>query len=254
MPITPETLLHAYAAGLFPMARGRHGGTVEWFDPELRGVLPLDKMHVPRRLQKTLRRKKYRVTFDTCFESVIRGCADARAETWINDAIIALYAETHKRGFAHSAEAWEGGKLVGGVYGIALGGAFFGESMFSTATDASKVALVHLVARLKRQGYVLFDTQFINDHLLQFGCVEVLRAEYHRRLRGALQMEFTFHRKNQSPVSMGSSADSSASPVCFSDLEASGDFSGEVSGALSLENFSDFADVEAFLHSITQTS
>lgn len=263
--ITPDMLLRAYAAGIFPMAEGRHGDELSWYDPPMRGILPFDGFHVPKRLVKTLRRQRYTVTFDRAFDAVIRGCADARPDTWINDKIIHLYGAAHHMGYAHSAEVWDGETLIGGTYGISLGGAFFGESMFSRKPDASKIALVHLMARLRRRGFTLFDTQFVNDHLLQFGCVEIPRAEYRRRLKAALAqnvslMDYSEASVSTNPVlsgvSAGAAGDEEVSPSfsspCF--LDSSASFSGSLSGAVSVENFSDFADVESFLHSISQTS
>lgn len=186
MKITPDILLHAYAEGLFPMAESRGAEELHWFDPPLRGILPLDAFHVPRRLREKMRRGPFRLSFDEDFAGVIRACADTRDETWINDEIIALYTALHRAGFAHSAEAWKDGKLAGGVYGVSLGAAFFGESMFSTETDASKTALVHLMERLRARGYALFDTQYVNDHLKQFGVREIPREEYKKLLKAAI--------------------------------------------------------------------
>lgn len=188
--ISLEMLLGAYAQGLFPMARGRHGRALYWYDPDWRGVLPLEDFHVPRRLARTLRTTSCRVTFDTCFEEVIRACADMpRKGGWINDGIIALYTQAHKAGFAHSVEVWQDGLLAGGLYGLALGGAFFGESMFSRQRDASKIALVHLAARLRERGFTLLDAQFYTPHLAQFGMKEISRADYQSRLSRALAQE-----------------------------------------------------------------
>lgn len=188
--ITPELLLGAYAEGVFPMAEDRFDPTLYWYDPEFRGILPLDTFHCPRRLKKTIRSGVYHVTFDQDFEQVIRSCAKparGRRTTWINDRIVELYTALYERGFAHSIECWKDDELVGGLYGVALGRAFFGESMFSRRRDASKVALVYLTARLKYGGYELLDTQFITDHLQQFGAIEVTRAEYKASLEKAIQ-------------------------------------------------------------------
>jgi len=188
--LTPEQLLAAYASGYFPMADGRNADELHWYFPVRRGVLPLDTFHVPRSLQKFLRDCPYRVTVDAAFEQVIIACADTRAEnrqdSWINETIIALYCTLARMGHAHSIECWRETELVGGLYGVSLGGAFFGESMFSTAPNASKVALVHLVKRLKAAGYTLLDTQYVNNHLLQFGVMEVPRADYLELLENAL--------------------------------------------------------------------
>ncbi|MGK9165166.1 leucyl/phenylalanyl-tRNA--protein transferase [Inquilinus limosus] len=189
--VTPQLLLRAYAAGLFPMAESADSQELHWFDPPRRGVLPLDGLHVPRRLARTVKAGRFRVTADQAFAAVIAGCAAStpdRPNTWINDEIVGLYTTLHRAGFAHSIECWDGDTLAGGLYGVALGGAFFGESMFSRATDASKVALVHLVARLRAAGFILLDTQFVTDHLARFGTVEIERAEYRRRLEAALAL------------------------------------------------------------------
>ncbi|MCS6933189.1 MAG: leucyl/phenylalanyl-tRNA--protein transferase [Acetobacteraceae bacterium] len=188
--ITPELLLRAYRAGLFPMAESRGTDRIFWLDPEWRGVLPLDGFHLPRSLARTLRRGGFSVTADRAFAEVIAGCAEpapGREDTWINPEIEALFTALHRMGHAHSLEVWLQGELVGGLYGVRIGGAFFGESMFSRATDASKVALVHLVARLRMGGFRLLDTQFITAHLARFGAVEIPRAEYRRRLAEALE-------------------------------------------------------------------
>jgi leucyl/phenylalanyl-tRNA--protein transferase len=190
--ITAELLLNAYASGYFPMADDRNAKELYWFSPEERGILPLDTFHVPRSLQKFIRNCPYEVTFDKAFEQVIRACADAKSEkrdsTWINDQIITLYCQLAEMGYAHSVECWNKGQLVGGLYGVALGGAFFGESMFSMAENASKVALVHLVECLRGLGYQLLDTQYVNDHLLQFGVKSIPKAEYMKLLESALQI------------------------------------------------------------------
>ncbi len=194
--LTPELLLRAYAAGIFPMAESRHADAVFWVDPEIRGILPLDTFHVPRSLRKTVRRNVFDVRCDTACGRVIRSCsarARGRRETWINDEIIEAYTELQRRGFVHSVETWQDGRLVGGLYGVTLGGAFFGESMFSAVTDASKVALVHLVARLKRGRFVLLDSQFVTDHLRQFGVVEIPAREYLVRLEEALKIRAVFY-------------------------------------------------------------
>lgn len=185
----PRELLACYARGVFPMADAREDDRVFLVDPEHRGVLPLERFHVPRRLARTVRQEPFDLRIDTAFAKVVAHCAAPapdRPETWINPAIQHLYGQLFEAGFAHSVECWRDGRLMGGLYGVALGGAFFGESMFSRATDASKVALVHLVARLKLCGYSLLDTQFITDHLARFGAEEISRAEYRRRLDAAL--------------------------------------------------------------------
>jgi leucyl/phenylalanyl-tRNA--protein transferase len=183
--ISPELLLEAYRQGVFPMAESRDDPEVFWVDPTRRGIIPLEAFHVSRSLARTLRQGRFRVTIDRAFEAVVAGCAE-RAETWISVPIALLYAELHRRGKAHSVEVWEGEALVGGVYGVVLGAAFFGESMFSRRTDASKVALAHLVERLRVGGFRLFDTQFLTPHLASLGGIEVSRAAYRRMLSEAL--------------------------------------------------------------------
>jgi leucyl/phenylalanyl-tRNA--protein transferase len=213
--VTPEMLLRAYALGVFPMAEGRENREIYWIDPEERGILPLDGLHVPRRLLRTLRQDRFEVRCDTAFEDAVKACAEpapGRLDTWINQEIMRLSLQLFDMGFAHSVECWREGELAGGLYGIAIGGAFFGESMFSRERDASKVALVHLVLRLRLGGFQLLDTQFVTRHLQRFGALEISRTEYRRRLMRA--------------------------------IAAGGRFYGEV----------DEDDVEAFLQSITQRS
>ncbi len=186
--ISPELLLEAYRQGVFPMAESRDDPEVFWVDPKRRGIIPLDGFHVSRSLARTLGRGRFRVTFDADFEGVVAGCAE-REETWISGPIADLYSDLHRRGFAHSVEVWDGEVLAGGVYGVALGAAFFGESMFSRRTDASKVALFHLIERLKSGGFRLFDTQFLTPHLASLGGIEVSRSAYRRMLGEALARE-----------------------------------------------------------------
>lgn len=194
--LTPELLLRAYASGIFPMAESRDDPDVFWVDPKMRGVLPLEAFHVPRKLKKAVRRGAFQVRCDTAFGAVVDGCAEAgsdRPDTWINDQIRRAYTELHELGFAHSVECWRDGELAGGLYGVSLGGAFFGESMFSRATDASKVALVHLVARLRLGGYLLLDTQFVTEHLRQFGAIEIPARDYLMQLDRALRVRARFY-------------------------------------------------------------
>lgn len=193
--ITPQILLRAYAAGVFPMAESADDPALYWIEPDERGVLPLDDFHVSRSLRKSVRQKKFEIRIDTAFGEVIRACAEkrpGRKDTWINSRIISLYTQLHRINCAHSVEAWADGKLVGGLYGVKIGAAFFGESMFSRATDASKVCLVHLVARLRFGGFTLLDAQFVNNHLAQFGAKAVKKAEYHKLLEPALAGEADF--------------------------------------------------------------
>ena len=198
--LSAPLLLRAYASGIFPMAESADSEELYWFDPERRGILPLDGFHVPRKLRKAVRRGAFDLRFDHAFRAVIEACAEPtpdRPKTWINADILRLYTELHESGFAHSVECWADGRLVGGLYGVSLGGAFFGESMFSRVTDASKVALVHLVARLRAGGYTLLDAQFVTDHLSQFGAVEIARSEYRRRLAAALPVQTRFRDVDQ---------------------------------------------------------
>ena len=198
-PVTPETLLRGYAMGIFPMAEGRGSAKIHWVDPKRRGVFPLDGFVISRSLVRAIGRNDYRITVDLDFAGVLDGCAD-RAETWINGEIRALYLALHQAGFAHSLEVREtGGTLAGGVYGVTLGTAFFGESMFSRRTDASKVALAWLVHRLRAGGFTLFDTQFLTPHLASLGAVEIPRAEYHRRLDTALHGRASFTPPDYAP-------------------------------------------------------
>lgn len=196
--ITPELLLRAYAAGIFPMAERRDDPRVHWIDPEWRGVMPLDGFHISRSLARRLRGADYRITVNADFAGVMRGCAE-RPETWINDTIFALCLRLHEAGYAHSLEVHAGSALVGGVYGIALGGAFFGESMFSRRRDASKIALAYLVDRLRTGRFTLFDTQFLTPHLESLGGIEISRDEYRERLRQALALQADFHRQGGAP-------------------------------------------------------
>jgi len=197
MEITPQVLLKAYSCGIFPMAESAHDQVLYWIEPEQRGILPLDRVHIPRRLARTLRTTPLNIAIDTDFHGVIEGCAAARPgrrTTWINDRIRELYGELFSLGYCHTVEVWDNGRLVGGLYGVALGGAFFGESMFSNVRDASKIALVHLVGRLVAGGFRLLDTQFVTDHLKQFGTVEVVRDVFHKKLEAALNVDADFNR------------------------------------------------------------
>ncbi|MEW6488923.1 MAG: leucyl/phenylalanyl-tRNA--protein transferase [Thermodesulfobacteriota bacterium] len=189
-PLTPELLVAAYCRGYFPMADDR--GRIHWYDPDPRGIFPLEGFHVPRRLARTVRQGRFEVRVDTAFRRVMEACgapAPGRERTWISPELVDAYGALHEAGLAHSVETWADGELVGGVYGVAIRGLFAGESMFSRRTDASKVALVHLAERLRRGGFVLFDTQFVTAHLARFGAVEIPRARYRRLLAGALQAE-----------------------------------------------------------------
>jgi leucyl/phenylalanyl-tRNA--protein transferase len=237
--ITPEILLAAYAEGIFPMAERRDDSTLFWVSPEMRGVIPLNGFHVPKRLARTVRSDRFTVTSDVAFVDVMHACAEPapdRKESWINAEIVRLYTALHATGYAHSIECWREGALVGGLYGVSLAGAFFGESMFSRERDASKVALVHLVARLIAQEFQLLDAQFLTKHLKTFGAVEIPRNQYLRRLDQALR------KKAYWSASGGSSTGSSAAP-------ASGDLGLTTVDATALTSPGAFV-----LQVITQTS
>ncbi len=194
--ITPDILLQAYACGIFPMADAADDPDLYWVEPANRGILPLNEFHVPKRLARTVRADKFEIRIDSDFEAVISGCAASRTRhdsTWINDEIRRLYTALFDAGHVHTLEAWRDNRLVGGLYGVHLASVFFGESMFSIETDASKVALVHLVARLIRNGFTLFDTQFLTDHLARFGAIEVPRERYLKLLAEALRQPADFY-------------------------------------------------------------
>lgn len=189
LKMTPELVLRAYSAGVFPMAENAADPEVFWVDPELRGVLPLDRFHIPKRLERTWRRQPFTLHINRAFDAVVAACAEPRPghpETWINRPIREVYSALHRRGYAHSVECWSGDELVGGLYGVSINAAFFGESMFSRRTDASKIALIRLVEQLRERNFMLLDTQFVTEHLRQFGAVEISRAAYQRQLAHAL--------------------------------------------------------------------
>lgn len=194
--ITAQVLLKAYSCGIFPMAESAEDSSLYWIEPEHRGIVPLDSVHVPRKLAKTIRSGAFEIRFDHDYDGVIDGCSlsrPGRATTWINKRIRDLYRDLFNDGFCHTVEVWQDDKLVGGLYGVALAGAFFGESMFSSARDTSKIALVYLVARLIEGNFKLLDTQFVTSHLRQFGTIEIDRDEFHQRLEDALATEADFH-------------------------------------------------------------
>jgi leucyl/phenylalanyl-tRNA--protein transferase len=201
--LTPELLLRAYASGIFPMSEARDDPDLFWVDPKRRGVLPLDGFHVSRSLARRIRKADYRVTLNTAFKDVVSACAE-RKDTWISFEIETLYGVLHDLGFAHSLEVWEGEILAGGVYGVALAGAFFGESMFSARKDGSKLALAHLTDHLQRCNFTLFDTQFITPHLASLGALEITRVEYRSRLYDALEIEASIYAQplDQDPHSV----------------------------------------------------
>jgi leucyl/phenylalanyl-tRNA---protein transferase len=193
--ITPEVLLKAYACGIFPMAENAEDSALYWIEPEQRGIIPLDHFHVPARLARTVRAAPFAIVCNRDFEAVIEGCAEpgpGRSRTWINGRIRTLYRRLYEIGHCHTVEAYDGAQLVGGLYGVSLGRTFFGESMFHRARDASKLALVHLVARLRAGGFKLLDTQFVTAHLKTFGATEVHRRQYHKMLAEALVGEADF--------------------------------------------------------------
>lgn len=196
--LTPELVLEAYRYGLFPMAYGAHSPYINWVCPEMRGQLSVCDLHIPRRLLSTLKQGPFEVRINTAFEEVIAMCAaphEKRPETWINDQIANVFCRLHEQGCAHSVECWQAGKLVGGVYGLAIGAAFFGESMFSRARDASKIALVHTAARLWKGSFSLFDTQFVNEHIKQFGAYEVPFEDYKKQLFAAINRDADFKQE-----------------------------------------------------------
>ena len=208
--ITPDLLLRAYAMGIFPMANSREDAEIHWVDPSRRGIFPLDNFHISHSLSRTISRSSCTIRTNTGFSQVVAACAD-RAETWINGDIAALYSDLHRSGFAHSVEVWEDKTLVGGVYGVAMGAAFFGESMFSRRPNASKIALAWLMHRLRAGGYLLFDTQFLTPHLASLGAVEISRADYHHRLAAAIGARATFDPAGYCP-SAGAVSSGGASP------------------------------------------
>lgn len=194
--ITPDVVLRAYQMGLFPMAQTRDDPQFYWVQPTWRGILPIEQFHVPRSLKKTWYRGGFDIRINTDFRSVIRGCAavnERRQDSWINSSILEVFTELHELGYAHSVECWHGDDLVGGLYGLSIGGAFFGESMFSRAADASKLCLLDLVLRLKYSGYTLLDTQFVNEHIKRFGAVEIPQAIHQRLLERAIETPANFH-------------------------------------------------------------
>jgi len=196
--LTPDNIIKAYSVGIFPMAENYSDQKIYWINPQNRGILPLGGLHISKSLRKTIKRKSFNVTYNYNFRHIIQECAkigSRRPETWINQEIMEAYIELHKIGYAHSIECWKDNKIVGGLYGIALGGAFFGESMFSQQSNASKIALVHLVAILKDRGFILLDTQFTSDHLETMGVIEISRENYLKKLKNALAKSPVFYQK-----------------------------------------------------------
>jgi len=246
--LTPDLVLNAYASGIFPMADDAAAKEIYWYDPPLRGQLPIKDIHIPRRLKKRIRQAPFRILINTNFTGVIDGCA-RRDTTWINQTIRDTFCDLHRMGFAHSVEAWEGKKLVGGIYGLALGGAFFGESMFSRKTDASKICLIHLAARLHYGGFTVLDTQFMNTHLKQFGAFEISREDYQKRLKTALQIDADFYcnRFFNTPSKDGRISSASSSDTAPS-------FSNNSPSVCATSGTGEAALISAFLQSRTQTS
>ena len=197
-PLTAQILLQAYASGIFPMAESSDNHELFWLDPQHRGIFELDKFHISHSLARRIKQGAFEIKVNTAFMDVVAGCAD-REETWINAPLLRLYDELHQTGYAHCLEVWQDNQLVGGVYGLAIGGAFFGESMFSRRTDASKIALAYLVDRLRLGGFCLFDTQFITPHLASLGAVEIPRSVYHSRLEQAIKQSADFLRQSETP-------------------------------------------------------
>ena len=197
--ITPDLLIEAYKIGIFPMANSKGVAKIEFFDPDPRGIIPLETFHIPRSLRKLIRKGIFKVTYNADFSSVLHGCSQVssnRPTTWINHEIKTLYHQLFEKGYCHSIEIWCDKNIVGGLYGVSIGAAFFGESMFSIKPNASKVALVHLVASLKQEGFVLLDSQFTNKHLVQFGAIDISREDYKKRLKFAINLEATFPTKS----------------------------------------------------------
>ena len=252
--ITPQVLLKAYACGIFPMAESAEDNALYWIEPERRGILPLDHVHVPRRLARTIRRGGFEVKIDNDFEAVIEGCAaprSGRRSTWINGRIRSLYRELFALGHCPTVEVWQDGKLAGGLYGVHLGRAFFGESMFSRARDASKIALVYLVARLKYGGFTLLDTQFVTGHLARFGAIEVSRQEFQRCLEAALAGGLVAQGSTSSAGSAGASGGGAAAAAAAGGASAAGAPSG---GAGAFWLLAEDAGAEGVLQLVSQTS
>lgn len=257
--ITPQVLLKAYACGIFPMAESAEDNALYWIEPERRGILPLDRVHIPKRLARTIRRGGFEVRVDENFEAVIEGCAaprSGRRSTWINGRIRGLYRELFALGHCHTVEVWQEGELTGGLYGVHLGRAFFGESMFSRARDASKIALVYLIARLKYGGFTLLDTQFVTGHLARFGAIEVSREEFQRFLEDALGGGRVAHGSGAGASAAAggvSGAVASAAAGGASGAGASAASAG-ASGGAAFSLLPEAVDAEGVLQLVSQTS
>lgn len=253
--LTPALLLRAYRAGIFPMAEDADATELYWFDPPERTIFPLDAFHVPSRLRRTIRQQPYRLTLNRAFTAVMRGCAQPnpamrRGKTWINAEIIALYAALHAQGHAHSIEAWHGERLVGGLYGVQVGGAFCGESMFSTMTDASKICLTALVAMLRQQVFALLDCQFMTPHLRRFGAVTISRADYRQRLAVAAALHCSVFSSASSSVCSGGTYPGTATG---NPSDGTSGLDG-TAAALSVADAALAAALTEFLQEITQAS
>ena len=254
--ITPQVLLKAYACGIFPMAESAEYNALYWIEPERRGILPLDRMHVPRRLARTIRNGSFEVKVDRNFEAVIEGCAaprSGRRSTWINGRIRSLYRELFGLGHCHTVEVWQDGVLTGGLYGVHLGRAFFGESMFSRARDASKIALVYLVARLRYGGFTLLDTQFVTGHLSRFGAIEVSRDEFQRFLEAALGGGGVAHGRGAS-ASWGGSGGGGGAAAAAAGGASAGAGAGGASGVADFSALPEGAGATFVLQLVSQTS
>jgi len=256
LEITPQVLLKAYACGIFPMAESAEDNALYWIEPERRGILPLDRVHIPKRLARTIRSGGFEVKIDRNFEAVIDGCAaprSGRRSTWINGRIRGLYRELFALGHCHTVEVWQDGALIGGLYGVHLGRAFFGESMFSRARDASKIALVYLVARLKYGGFTLLDTQFVTGHLARFGAIEVSRDEFQRFLEAALGGGGTAHGSGSGGASAAAGGLGGLGGGAAAAAGGSGGSAGS-SGAGVFSLLSEGAGAETVLQLVSQTS
>ncbi len=255
--ITPQVLLKAYACGIFPMAESAEDNALYWIEPERRGILPLDHVHVPRRLARTIRAGGFEVKIDNDFEAVIEGCAaprSGRRSTWINGRIRGLYRELFALGHCHTVEVWQDGALAGGLYGVHLGRAFFGESMFSSARDASKIALVYLVARLKYGGFTLLDTQFVTGHLARFGAIEVSRQEFQRCLEAALAGGLVAQGSTSSAGSAGAGGASGGGAAAAAAAGAGSAAGAASGGAGAFSLLSEGVTAAGVLQLVSQTS
>ena len=258
--ITPQVLLKAYACGIFPMAESAEDNALYWIEPERRGILPLDCVHVPKRLARTIRKGGFEVCIDRHFEEVVEGCAaprSGRRSTWINGRIRSLYRELFALRHCHTVEVWQDGQLTGGLYGVHLGRAFFGESMFSRARDASKIALVYLIARLKYGGFTLLDTQFVTGHLARFGAIEVSREEFQRFLEAALAGGFAQGSGSGAPAAAGAGGFGAGGAAAVAGGASAGGASAASAGGAGAAAFAllpEGVGAEGVLQLVSQTS